>query len=118
MRRAVSIDDLSKFILEHYPSKAAFCREMKMSRSHLDGILEGRVRLGTKLMRRLDPILKDKGWTLSDVLLPQPMQIGKRLVEEILVTKAKDGELIASITSADFIADIDYKVSFLPDHKS
>ena len=111
MQNEVDIDILQKFIIENYKSKLQFSKDLGISYSHLNGILNKKIKLGNKTKIKLTKLLLEKNQDIEDFLIPLDMVIGNQKVK--LITVSLNDELLCSISSRDIIEKENIKVDFI-----
>jgi len=95
--RQVNKEAFQKFVSENFKSKSECAKTLGISRSHLDGLLRGRHRVGHVLESRLKQSVSDKV-LYTNLLVPEPILIGGKKVKEIVITD-RNGDLLALINS-------------------
>ena len=111
MKNEVDIDILQKFIIENYKSKLQFSKDLGISYSHLNGILNKKIKLGNKTKIKLTKLLLEKNQDIEDFLIPLDILISDKKVKMINVFL--NNELLCSITSKDIIEKENIKVRFI-----
>lgn len=113
MKRYLDREAIKEFIENNFKSVSEFCRRLNISRSHFDGMMNGKIACGKKTQGKLKEFIKDYDISSEDLFDPLPILMGDKRIKEILVTD-KDGYLISSINSNNEITDVDYKVEYIP----
>ena len=109
MKRFLNKDYTKDFINKNYKSVSDFCKEIKISRSHFDGMLKGKISCGEKTIEKLKKLNIDD---VEDFLEPIPILIGDKKINEILITD-KHNNLIVSINSKNEISDKGFNVEYI-----
>lgn len=112
-KRFLDAKIMEDFIKYNFNSISDFCRKLGVSRSHLDGMMKGKISCGIKTRKKLTNLLNDYELNLEDFLEPLPIIMGERYIKEIQVSD-KNGNLIASINSNNEISDKNFKVEYIP----
>ncbi len=112
MKRRISREEFMEFMEQHFRSKAHFARELSISYSHLEKIIQGKTYLGERTYAKLCKVCEQKGETVENLLEPLPLNG----ITEIIVTKGD--ELIVSLTSRNAVVKDGYEVVCVPCKKS
>lgn len=115
MNRKRFLDDeiMEDFITSNFKSISDFCRKLGVSRSHFDGMMNGKIACGIKTRKKLTNLLNEYELNLEDFLEPLPIIMGEKSFKEIQISD-KDGNLIVSINSNNEISDKNFKVEYIP----
>nr|DAX37158.1 MAG TPA: structural protein [Caudoviricetes sp.] len=108
LRRRISKVDFEEFISKNFNSKLEFSKELNISYSHLDSILNGKVLIGDKVNNRLSLICEKLNVEVEDLL--ECLPLGN--IKEIIVTR--DDELIAYMSSTSIIEKDGFKIVCVP----
>jgi hypothetical protein len=108
LRRRISKVDFEEFISKNFNSKLEFSKELNISYSHLDSILNGKVLIGGKVYNRLSLICEKLNVEVEDLL--ECLPLGN--IKEIIVTR--DDELIAYMSSTSIIEKDGFKIVCVP----
>ncbi len=112
MKRKISKEDFLHFINSNFRSRAHFARELSISYSHLEKLLQGKTYLGERTYAKLCSVCEQKGEDVESLIEPLPL----KGITEIIVTK--ESELVVSITSRNMVVKEGYKVVCVPCKKS